>query len=83
MQTQTVNISLPKELIKKADEVAKRQYSSRSELIRRLLRNYVEEQEQWELIFKAGERAMKEMGITSEEDVNRIVSDYRHGKKNR
>lgn len=83
MQTQTVNISLPKDLLKRTDEVTKREYRSRSELIRELLRNYVEEKEEWELLFKAGERAMKEMGITSEEEVNNIVSDYRHGKKTR
>ena len=30
---------------------------------------------------KQGEKAMKEMGITSEKEVDKIVYEYRHGKK--
>ena len=38
MQTRTLNIALPKELVKKVDEVAKKEYKNRSELIREALR---------------------------------------------
>lgn len=80
MQTQTLNIALPKELVKKVDEVAKKEYSSRSELIRGALRVYLTRIERWEKILKTGKEYGKKMGIKSEEDVNRIVSEYRHGK---
>lgn len=83
MQTQTFNIVLPKELVKKADEAAKREYRNRSELIREALRKYLEEREKWNQIFKVGEKAMKKMGITSEKQVDNIVYEFRHGRKSR
>ena len=83
MQTQTLNIALPKDLVKKVDEVAKKEYRNRSELIRQALRVYLEDKNEWKQIFKAGKKAMKDMGIKSEEEVDRIVYEYRHGRKSR
>lgn len=81
MQTQTLNIALPKELVKKVDEVAKKEYRNRSELIRTALLSYLKDQEEWNQIFQAGEKAMKDMGIKSEEEVNKIVYEFRHKRK--
>lgn len=81
MQTQTLNIALPKELVKKVDQVARKEYRNRSELIRTALLAYLKDQEQWNQIFKAGEKAMKDMGIKSEEEVNKIVYEFRHKRK--
>lgn len=83
MQTQTLNISLPKDLVKRVDEVANKEYRNRSELIREAVRRYLEDQKEWDQIFKAGEKAMQKMGIKSEEEVDRIVYEYRHGRKPR
>lgn len=80
MSTQTFNIALPRELVEKVDEAAKREYRNRSELIREALRVYLNDMEEWEDLFKYGRRIAKKMGIKSEEDVNKIVSEYRHGK---
>lgn len=81
MNTQTLNIALPKELIKKVDHQAKREYKNRSELIREALGSYLNRQERWQKIFKIGEQAMKKMGLKSEEEINDIVYEYRHGRK--
>lgn len=81
MQTQTLNIALPKELVKKVDEVAQKEYRNRSELIREALRIYIERRAAWNKIFEAGEKAAKKKGIKSEEEVDRIVYKFRHGKK--
>ncbi len=81
MNTQTFNIALPKDLIKRADQLAKKEYRNRSELIREALRKYIEEKEEWEQLFKTGEEAMKKMGIKTEEEVDKIVHDFRHQKK--
>jgi metal-responsive CopG/Arc/MetJ family transcriptional regulator len=81
MNTQTVNIALPEDLVKKADQLAKKEYRNRSELIREALRTYIEEKEEWEQIFKVGEDAMEKMGIKTEEEVNKIVHEFRHQKK--
>lgn len=81
MQTQTLNIALPRELVKKVDERAKKEYRNRSELIREALRIYLKDLMEWDEIFEYGKKVGKEMGIKSEEDVNRIVYEYRHGRK--
>lgn len=80
MQSQAFNIVLPKELVKKVDAVAKKEYRNRSELIREALRVYLVKLERWEKILEAGKKYGKKLGIKSEEDVNRIVKEYRHGK---
>lgn len=43
MNTQTLNIALPEDLVKKADQLAKKEYRNRSELIREALRIYIKE----------------------------------------
>ncbi|HVZ11434.1 MAG TPA: ribbon-helix-helix domain-containing protein [Patescibacteria group bacterium] len=81
MQTQTLNISLPKELVKKIDNVAATEYKNRSELIREATRIYVDRVERWNDIFAAGEAMGKKMGIKSEEDINRLIKEYRSEKR--
>ena len=81
MPTQTFNIALPKALVQKIDAVAKREYRNRSELIREAVRRYVTDTDEWEKLFASVRIQGKKMGIRSEEDVNRIVQEYRHGKK--
>ena len=80
MQTQTFNIALPKALVKKIDRLAKKEYRNRSELIREAARVYLERRMEWDELFVYGKGVGKKMGITSEDDVNKIVWDYRHGK---
>lgn len=81
MQTQTLNIALPKELVEKVDQTAKKEYKNRSELIRQALMIYIDRRTAWDKIFEAGERAAKRMGIKSEEEIDKIVYEFRHGKK--
>ena len=81
MQTQTFNIALPISLVKKVDERAKRDYKNRSELIREALRIYLHDMQEWEEIFEYGKKMGKKLGIKSEEDVNKIVYEFRHGRK--
>lgn len=80
MNTQTLNIALPEDLVKKVDELAKKEFRNRSELIREALRIYIEDKKEWEQILKAGEEAMDKMDIKSEEEVNKIVHEFRHQK---
>lgn len=83
MQTQTLNIALPRDLVKKIDQQAKEEYRNRSELIREALRIYLKRRQDWNQIFKAGREAARKMGITSEEQINDIVYEFRHGRKSR
>ncbi|MDP3988262.1 MAG: ribbon-helix-helix domain-containing protein, partial [Candidatus Levybacteria bacterium] len=70
MQTQTFNIALPKELVKKIDKVANKEYRNRSELIREALRVYLAKIEKWDKILTVGKEYGRKAGIKSEEDVN-------------
>lgn len=81
MNSQTFNISLPKELVKKVDQMAKKEYRNRSDFIREALIARIKERSDWEKIFKAGKEAAKRMGITSEKQINDIVYEFRHGRK--
>ena len=79
MQTQTFNISMPKELVSMMDLVARREYKNRSELIKEAVRVYLEERRTWDEIFTLGKKQAKKIGVTSEGDVNTIVRSYRKG----
>lgn len=81
MQSQTLNIALPTVLVKQVDLVAKDEFRNRSELIREALRVYLKNKLAWQRIFAAGKKYAQKAGIKSEADVDRIVYEYRHGKK--
>lgn len=81
MNTQTLNISLPRDLVKRVDQAAKNEYRNRSELIREALRVYLTDKKDWYDLLDYGKKVGKKMGIKSEEDVNKIVYEFRHGKK--
>lgn len=80
MNIQTLNIALPRDLVKRADRVAKKEYRNRSDLIREALRVYLKNAEEWEKLFTYGHQQARKLGIKSETDVNRLVAEYRHGK---
>lgn len=81
MQTQTFNIALPKDLVKKVDSLAKKEYRNRSELVREALRVYLRRMDKWEQLFEYGKGLGKKAGIKSEKDVDRIVYEYRHRRR--
>ncbi len=81
MNTQTLNIALPEDLVKKVDELAKKEFRNRSDLIREALRSYIKNNEKWEELFTYGKSVAKRLSITTEKEVNDIVASSRHGKK--
>ncbi len=78
MKTKTINLSLPNELLKQADEVAKKEFRTRSELMREVLRRYILKNKLDELASSLQKEA-KEKGFT-EKDVERLIKEYRAGK---
>jgi len=80
MNTQTLNIALPEDLVKKVDELAVKEFRNRSELIREALRSYINNKEKWEQLSSYGKSIGKKLHITSEEEVTKIVAEFRHGK---
>lgn len=80
MSVQTLNISLPKELVKKTDEAAKKVYKNRSEYIRDALVSQLKDDMEWDEIFVEGKKAGRRMGIKTEEDAYKLVEEYRREK---
>ena len=78
MNTQTINISLPSELLKSADKLAKKESRTRSELIREALRAYIKELTAWEDLFEYGRKQAKKLGIKPK-DIPRLIDEYRRG----
>ncbi len=86
MSTQIVNLSLPKDLVKKIDKAASGQYASRSEYIRQAvvgrLRN--EQDDDWDSLLLLSEELgskAKQAGLNTDDDFVQAVKEVRANKK--
>jgi Arc/MetJ-type ribon-helix-helix transcriptional regulator len=89
MSTQTFNISLPKELVRKIDEAANAEFASRSDYIRQALVSKLrtdgnrKQADDWSLLESLMEEAAegaRQNGYTSDEDFVRAVKEIRREK---
>ena len=69
MSTKIINISLPQEIVKKVDELAKRSFASRSDFIRQALVQKILEEQKWTSFFDTTNAKGKKLGFKSEQDV--------------
>ena len=76
MDTNTVNISFKKDLLKRIDKLAKAESQSRSELIREAARLYIERRERWEKIFDFGLKQVKHLDL-EEQAIAEETKKYR------
>lgn len=74
------SFSLPAETLKQTLELAKAENKSRSEVVSEALAKYYV-MKQWEDLQEFGSRQAKRLGIRSEEDVDRLVHEFRRDKK--
>jgi metal-responsive CopG/Arc/MetJ family transcriptional regulator len=87
MSTQTINISLPKELVKKVDDAAKAEFASRSDYIRQALvgklRADKTQSDDWDLLealsAEIAQNSQAE-GLVSDDDFVRAVKETRADK---
>ena len=79
MNTQTVNISLPKKLVEIMDDFAEKQFFTRSELIRTAVISYVNKDKKLFELFSYAEKKAKEQNI-KEKDIEDIIDEIRNGK---
>ena len=75
--TKIFSLSLPPELLKEAECLAKREGRTKSELFREALRQYIQAQK-WRELQEYGARWSKQLGIR-ETDVERLIDEYRRG----
>jgi Arc/MetJ-type ribon-helix-helix transcriptional regulator len=87
MSTQTINISLPKELVKKIDNAAKAEYASRSDYIRQALVGKLKmdraESDDWDLLEALADEigdAANKSGYKTDQDFVRATKEVRRQK---
>jgi Arc/MetJ-type ribon-helix-helix transcriptional regulator len=77
----TVSITLPPDLLVKAQEIAQREHRTMSELFREALRRYMTGDEEWNALLQRTRAKGKALGIQSEADVERMSDEYRRSKR--
>ncbi len=73
--TKILSLSLPPELLREAEALAKRERRTKSELLREALRRYIQEQE-WRSLQRYGAKRAQRLGVR-ENEVERVVGEYR------
>ena len=79
-KTKIVNLSLPQETYRQVEELADQMKVSKSELLREALKHYVASERRWQQIRQKGQETAKEFSIEDEDDVDRIIHEYRQEK---
>ena len=77
--TRTLSVTLPPDMLKRAQSIAKRESRTMSELIREALRHY-DRRSWWDEVNAYGRARAKRQGIR-EEDVDRLVHEVRVTKR--
>ncbi|WP_447974925.1 CopG family ribbon-helix-helix protein [Nitrospira sp. Kam-Ns4a] len=74
--TKTWTISLPPNLVRAAERMAKEEHRTKSELVREALRLYLDEQ-RWRKLQRKIALHAQALGIRTEDDVDRLVHEVR------
>jgi predicted transcriptional regulator len=77
----TVSITLPPDLLLKAQEFAQIEHRTMSELFREALRRYMAGDQQWNALLQRTRAQGSALGIKSESDVERLSDEYRRTKR--
>jgi predicted transcriptional regulator len=78
----TVSITLPPDLLAKAQELAQREHRTMSELFREALRRYMERGDAgWEALLTRTRARGRALGIAGEADVERLSDEYRRQRR--
>ncbi len=75
-----VSFSLPQETYKQVEELAERMGISKSEVLRKALKQYIASERRWQQIRQWGEETAKRLDIRDEDDVDRIIYEFRQEK---
>lgn len=74
--TKILTLSVPEEMAKIIDKVAKEENRTRSELLREAMRQYIASKERWREVRSWGRKTAKEQGI-SKKDIESIIDEFR------
>ena len=73
----TISITLPPDLLVKAQELAQREHRTISELFREALRRYMAADPEWDALLRRTRAAGKALGVANEADVERLSDEFR------
>ena len=73
----TISITLPPELLVKAQKTAEREDRTLSELFREALRRYIGADPEWDALLRRTRTTGQAMGIATEADVERLSDEFR------
>lgn len=79
MESQVINISLPKKLLKLSNLIAQEELRTRSDLFREAIRSYIVRKLTLKSIFDYGKKQAKKLKI-KEGNIERLVDEYRQGR---
>ena len=77
----TISITLPPDLLVKAQELATREHRTMSELFREALRRYMAPDGEWQGFLARARAKGRALGVTSEADVERLSDEHRRRKR--
>ncbi len=80
--TKTLSVTLPPEMLARAEQLAKKEHRTMSELVREALRQY-ERKNWWDEINAYGRKTAEAAGIKSEQDVVDVIRAMRREKRAR
>jgi len=80
--TKTISITLPPEMLTRAEKIARKEHRTMSELIREALRQY-ERRNWWEEMNEDGRKTAAKAGARNQDDVIAAVHDLRARKRSR
>lgn len=73
----TISITLPPDLLLKAQKTAEREDRTISELFREALRRYITADPEWEALLRRTRSTGQALGIATETDVERLSDEFR------
>jgi CopG family transcriptional regulator / antitoxin EndoAI len=76
--TRILSLSIPPDLLREAERIAKQEGRTKSELFREALRHYVEER-RWRTLQRYGAGRARRLGLM-ERDVDRAIQEFRRGR---
>jgi predicted transcriptional regulator len=80
IETKMVSVSLPKDVYEQMEEFAIMVKASESDIMSEALKQYMASEKRWQNIRKRGEETAKAFGIKNEDDVDKLIHDFRREK---
>ncbi len=74
--SKVISVSIPPEMAREVQRVAREESRTRSELFREALRQYIATRSRWRALQQYGARQVKKLDI-KEGDIKRLIDEYR------